>query len=103
MQASNVTKPSRSGLAPKPTQQFCEASVTITPCSTASRALPPAPNIFHAALLASSPASQVEMTIAFPFIELVSSLASAILAVNIAAELNTDDAMNFLRFIIVYL
>ena len=27
MQASSVTMPSRSGLAPRPTQQFCDASV----------------------------------------------------------------------------
>ena len=60
--ASRVTKPSRSGLAPSPTQQFWEDSVTITPASTASRALPPLPSIFQAPLFASIPASQVETT-----------------------------------------
>lgn len=62
MQASRVTIPSRSGLPPRPTQQFWLASVTITPFSTASRAVPARLNTSQAPLLASTPASQVEIT-----------------------------------------
>src|SRR5574343_1123862 len=63
--ASSVTNPSLSGLAPKPTQQFISFSVTITPCSTASSARPLFFKTFHAALLARIPASQVDKTIGF--------------------------------------
>src|SRR4030095_544843 len=66
MLASSVTNPSRSGLAPRPTQQFCEFSVTITPFSTASIAFPFLLKTSQAALLAASPASQVEITTGFP-------------------------------------
>jgi len=50
----------------RPTQQFCESSVTITPFSTASIAFPFLLNTSQAALLAATPASQVEMTTGFP-------------------------------------
>ena len=61
MQASSVTVPSRSGLPPRPTQQFWEASVTRTPASTASRAAPLRLRICQAAWLAATPSFQVEM------------------------------------------
>src|ERR1700679_456443 len=64
--ASSVTKPSRSGLAPNPTQQLREDSVTFTPASTASNALPLLPSTSQAPLLAARPASQVEMTTGLP-------------------------------------
>src|SRR6187549_3485987 len=98
--ASRVTKPSRSGLAPRPTQQFCEASVTITPCSTASSALLPAPSTFQAPMFASSPASQVDITMGLPFI---GSFVATILPDITATDPTSDDVMNFLRLIIVYL
>src|SRR5579871_1500682 len=66
MLASRVTNPSRSGLAPNPTQQLMEDSVTLTPASTASSADPLLPNTAHAPLLASIPVSQVEMTTGCP-------------------------------------
>jgi hypothetical protein len=62
MLASKVTIPSLSGLAPKPTQQLISDSITITPFSTASIALPFVLRISHAAILALNPASQVEIT-----------------------------------------
>src|ERR1700755_471119 len=64
--ASRVTNPSRSGLAPSPTQQLMEDSVTLTPASTASRAEPFRLNTSQAPLLAASPVSQVEITIGCP-------------------------------------
>src|SRR5688572_1594489 len=101
--ASKVTNPSRSGLAPRPTQQFCDASVTITPCSTASRARPPTPRTFQAALLASRPASQVDITMALPLTGIIDSSPPTTLPDSTAADPNTDEVMNFLRLIIVYL
>src|SRR5580692_4478924 len=62
IQASSVTWPSRSGLAPRPTQQLTEDSVTLTPASTASRAEPLRPSTSQAPLFAARPVSQVEMT-----------------------------------------
>src|ERR1700760_4788070 len=64
--ASRVTNPSRSGLAPSPTQQLMEDSVTLTPASTASRAEPFRLSTSQAPLLAASPVSQVEMTTGCP-------------------------------------
>src|SRR5690606_16958293 len=53
MQASRVTLPSRSGRPPLPTVSLViSASSTITPCSTASRAEPPACNTSQALALA---------------------------------------------------
>ena len=64
MQASRVTCPSRSGLPPIPTLLLAKsASVTRTPCSTASTALPPLLSISHAARLASKPCTHVDKTI----------------------------------------
>jgi len=64
MQASSVTIPSLSGKPPKPTVVIDGSdSVTRTPFSTASKAVPPLDKIFHAAWLASTPCSQVETTI----------------------------------------
>ena len=63
MDASNVTIPSLSGLAPKPTQQLSSFSVIITPCSTASKAFPPFFKTSHAATFALNPASHVDATI----------------------------------------
>ena len=63
MDASNVTIPSLSGFAPSPTQQLSSFSVTMTPCSTASKALPPLFNTSQAATFALNPASQVDATI----------------------------------------
>src|SRR5450432_159523 len=102
MQASSVTKPSLSGLAPNPTQQLCSASVTITPASTASSALPPLPNISHAPLLAFNPASQVEITMGLPVITgYVVSCATIFLPYNTVIELNKDDCKNFLLLAII--
>src|SRR6201994_3894685 len=64
--ASRVTNPSRSGLAPSPTQQLMEDSVTLTPASTASRAEPFRLSTSQAPLLAANPVSQVEMTTGCP-------------------------------------
>src|ERR1700722_17020725 len=64
--ASSVTKPSRSGLAPKPTHHFREAPVTFPPAPPASSALPLLPRTSHAPLLAARPASQVDMTTGLP-------------------------------------
>ena len=63
MDASNVTIPSLSGLAPNPTQQLSSFSVTITPCSTASKAFPPFFKTAQAATFALNPASHVDATI----------------------------------------
>src|SRR5450432_20326 len=104
MQASRVTKPSRSGLAPNPTQQLCSASVTITPASTASSALPPLPSISQAPLLALRPASQVEITIGIPFTTVYFSCCAKVLfANNTASELNKDDCKNILLLAIIQL
>src|SRR5262249_8870873 len=100
MLASSVTKPSRSGLAFKPTQQFCDASVTITPCSTASSALPPLLNTSHAALLASRPASQVEITTG-PALVPVNPPARDFFDSKPTNEVNAETCKNFLRSIIV--
>src|SRR5262245_54458901 len=67
MHASRVTRPSRSGAPPRPTVVFLgSASGTLTPCSTASNALPFAVKTFHASTLASLPKFQVEITIGPP-------------------------------------
>src|SRR5579871_5984021 len=60
--ASSVTNPSLSGLAPRPTQQLVVDSVTITPASTASSADPLLPSTAHAPLFAANPVSHVEIT-----------------------------------------
>src|SRR5450432_733742 len=100
--ASSVTKPSLSGLAPRPTQQLCSASVTITPASTASNALPPLPKIFQAPLLAFSPASQVEITIGMPVMtRCVADCAKIFLPHKTAIEPKTDDCKNFFLLVII--
>src|SRR4030095_6497238 len=99
MDASSVTNPSRSGLAPRPTQQLIEDSVTLTPSSTASHALPPLLRIFHSALLASKPVLQVEITIGLPFTRtFLNPIAEAtiLLFTRTATLLNKDDCRNFL-------
>src|SRR5688572_2188269 len=64
MHASSVTNPSRSGNPPSPTEvSFGLPSGTRAPASTASNALPPFESIFQASALASTPKSQVEITI----------------------------------------
>src|SRR3989338_5780917 len=68
MHASRVTCPSRSGRPPKPTLRLLMSdSVTRTPCSAASKALPPSESTFQAASFAATPCSQVEITIG-PFV-----------------------------------
>jgi hypothetical protein len=63
MQASRVTRPSRSGNPPYPTEELVgSASGTWTPFSTASSALPLFFNISQAAAFAAIPKSQVEIT-----------------------------------------
>src|SRR5436190_23459528 len=100
MQASSVTYPSRSGLAPSPTQQFWEASVTITPASTASNALPPDPSIFQAPLFASIPGSQVETTMGFAVKSRGFPAANKPFSNN-AVDQRADRAINFRRLSIV--
>jgi len=54
--ASSVTFPSLSGKPPKPTLLFeASDSVTLTPASTASNALPPLSSFSQAALFAAIP------------------------------------------------
>src|SRR5690606_8782010 len=61
--ASRVTRPSLSGSPPRPTELLLgSASVTLTPCSTASIALPLDDRIFQASSLAFIPKSQVDKT-----------------------------------------
>src|SRR5689334_11212395 len=68
VRSTRVTIPSLSGLAPIPTQQLIVFSVTITPASTASKALPLLFNICHAALFALIPSFHVDITIGlYPF------------------------------------
>src|SRR6266850_4827362 len=63
MQASSVTRPSRSGRPPSPTEvSLGSPSGTCTLASTASSALPPVAKIFHASALAPTPKFHVEMT-----------------------------------------
>src|SRR5258705_9853122 len=102
MQASRVTKPSRSGLALRPTQQFWESSVTITPFSTASIAFPFLLKISQAALLAASPASQVEITTGLPVIVPCVWVAIILLPNKVEKEVNAEARINFLLLIIVY-
>src|ERR1700761_9419341 len=92
IEASKVTIPSRSGFAPKPTQQLIEDSVTITPASTASSADPFALSTSHAPLFASRPVSHVEMTTGRP--ATVTGLVPAAIArlpVIIPSEPNKED------------
>src|SRR6185437_11039665 len=101
MLASRVTCPSRSGLAPKPTQQLIDDSVIFTPASTASSALPPRPSTSQAPLLASLPVSQVEMTTGFPVTiqlsEWRAAATAAVLPSNSPSELINEDCKNFRR------
>src|SRR5258708_5707611 len=97
--ASSVTKPSRSGLAPNPTQQLGEDSVTFTPASTASSALPLLPRTSQAPLLAATPASQVDMTTGLPVTVTGPAKAAAVLffANSKPSEPKNEEARNFRR------
>src|ERR1700761_4559866 len=108
MLASSVTCPSRSGLAPKPTQQLIDDSVTRTPASTASSALPFLPNTSQAPLFAATPVSQVESTTGFPTTlapacTSSTTAASAFLFIKTPSDPRNDDCKNFLRLDMFYL
>src|SRR4029079_5105027 len=92
---------SRSGLAPRPTQQPCSDSVTITPASTASNARPPFLRISQAPLFAFRPESQVDITIGLPLTVSYPSSAHKFFPKNPVIEVNAEVVMNFLLLTIV--
>src|SRR5882762_2351049 len=100
MQASNVTRPSRSGRPPSPTEFiFGSPSGMWTPASTASSALPPPPTIFHASALAPTPKFQVDTTRGlFTGFGSVSALVKGTKDARAA-----PDWRNFLRDVFIYL
>ena len=104
MQASKVTLPSRSGRPPLPTVSLVSsASSTLTPCSTASRALPPDFKTSQAFSVALKK-FQVQTTIGFTAVcaEMVeagatSGFVSVLQATNVEAE--TSPAADRLEFL----
>src|SRR5260221_13857323 len=100
MQASSVTRPSRSGSPPSPTEViFGSPSGIWTPASTASSALPPLPNIFHASAFAPTPKFHVETTRG-----LFTGLGSASAFVKGAKDARAaPDWRNFLRDVFICL
>jgi len=101
--ASRVTKPSRSGFAPKPTQQLIVDSVTFTPASTASRADPFRLSTSQAPLFAAIPVSHVEMTTGCPVTAAaLAGAATARLPVSNPNEPNKEDCKNHRLFTIIY-
>src|SRR5258708_33776801 len=98
--ASSVTRPSRSGKPPSPTEvSFGSPSGTWTPASTASSARPFLDKIFQASAFAPTPKFQVEITIG-----LVTAFSRANNFCTDASDASTvDDWMNFLRDVLISL